>query len=431
MSLSAEAEPPSIADTNAVPTLRANFSWTLAGNVFYGACQWGMLSALAKLGNASIVGEFTLGLAISSPIFVFTNLQLRSVQATDTQLECRFADYFTLRALATAFGLGIILVLLPFSAGSRAVRLVVLLVSISKCVECMSDVIAGLLQREERLKRVAISLMLRGGTSVAVFTSIFACSHSLAWSVVGMSVTWLAVFLLYDLPGAVTLFRSDEGFLRFNLQSLRSLLMLSLPLGWATMIGNLNVNIPRYILQHDLGFADQGIFASLAYLVVAINMVVLALTQSVTTRLARIYFEGRLKDFRLLLTRLSMLGVLITAAGVPLALLFGRQALTLLYRPEYGDHAGLLALFAGTAGLSTMGSFLFCGACAARAFRIQVPVYLVAMLVGTAGSAILVPLEGMIGAGIALLLSAITIVLSGLWVMAHLLRPSARKNNER
>ena len=94
MSLSAEAEPPSIADTNAVPTLRANFSWTLAGNVFYGACQWGMLSALAKLGNASIVGEFTLGLAISSPIFVFTNLQLRSVQATDTQLECRFADYF-------------------------------------------------------------------------------------------------------------------------------------------------------------------------------------------------------------------------------------------------------------------------------------------------------------------------------------------------
>ena len=38
---------------------------------------------------------------------------------------------------------------------------------------------------------------------------------------------------------------------------------------------------------------------------------------------------------------------------------------------------------------------------------------------------------GMLGAGIALLLSAITIVLSGLWVMAHLLRPSARKNNER
>jgi hypothetical protein len=30
-------------------SLRRNFSWTLAGNVVYAGCQWGMLVALAKL----------------------------------------------------------------------------------------------------------------------------------------------------------------------------------------------------------------------------------------------------------------------------------------------------------------------------------------------------------------------------------------------
>ena len=116
-----------------------------------------------------------------------------------------------------------------------------------------------------------------------------------------------------------------------------------------------------------------------------------------------------------------MLGVLVAAAGVPLALLFGRPLLTLVYRPEYGEHAGLLALFVGTAGLSTIASFLFSGASAARAFRIQVPVYLLAMLVGSLGSATLVPRYGMIGAGISLLFSAATIVLGGLLVLRVIL----------
>jgi O-antigen/teichoic acid export membrane protein len=416
-----EIDQPLILTANAIPSLRSNFAWTFAGNVIYGACQWGMLSALAKLGNASIVGQFTFGLAVSAPVFMFTNLQLRVVQATDVNAECGFADYFTLRLLATLLGLMAIVALLPFAGVSPAVRVVVLLVSVSKCVECMSDITAGLLQREEQLKRVSISLMMRGCASVLVFSLTFAYFRNLALSVIAMSWAWLAVLVLYDIPNVRALTGRQAPFFSFNRRELWRLTTLGLPLGWVSTFASLTVNIPRYILQRDLGLADQGIFASLAYLVVAINLIVLALTQSATTRLSIMYAEGDLRQFQLLLTELSMLGVLVAAAGVPLALLFGRPLLTLVYRPEYGEHAGLLALFVGTAGLSTIGSFLFSGASAARAFRIQVPVYLLAMLVGSLGSAILVPHYGMIGAGISLLFSAATIVLGGLLVLRMIL----------
>jgi O-antigen/teichoic acid export membrane protein len=380
-----------------------------------------MLSALAKLGTTSVVGQFTLGLAISAPIFLFTSLQLRSVQATDARYEFRFADYFTLRILATALGLCIVVALFPFATDSPTVRAVVLLISVAKCVECMSDVIAGLLQREERLDRAATSLILRGVAAALTFSLTYFYFHSLVLTVAGMAGAWLAVLVLYDIPKARALLKAGDGFFRFAPQTLRKLLMLSLPLGWAATIGSLTLNIPRYILQHDMGLADQGIFASLAYLIVAINMVIVALTQSVTTRLSCIYAEGDLKRFRQLLVKLSMLGVLIAVAGVPLAFMVGRPLLTLLYRPEYGNHVGLFALFVGTAGVSTIGSFLFCGACAARAFRIQLPVYFLAMLVALLASAVLVPHHGMMGAGVALLLSAITVVAGGLWVMNRIL----------
>jgi O-antigen/teichoic acid export membrane protein len=348
---------------------------------------------------------------------MFTNLQLRAVQATDVNVEHGFANYFTLRLLATLLGLMTIVALLPFAGASPAVRVVVLLVSVSKCVECMSDVTAGLLQREEQLKRVAISLMIRGFGSVLVFSLTFAYFRNLALSVAAMSGVWLAVLLFYDVRNVRALIGRHDPFLRFDRRELRRLAMLGMPLGWVTTFASLNANIPRYFLQHYLGLADLGIYASLAYLVVAINMVMASLSVSVTTRLARLFADGDRRQFARLLTKLSMLGVLIAAVGVPLTFLVGRPLLTLLYRREYADHVGLLALFVGIAGLSTIGSFLFCGVTAARSFRAQVPVYFAAALIGVAGAVLLVPRFGLIGAGTGLLLSATIVVLGGVLIL--------------
>lgn len=416
-----DIEPPAASSPKAIPSLRNNFAWTFVGNVLYAGCQWGMLSALAKLGSPSIVGQFTLGLAVSAPVFMFTNLQLRAVQATDVNAECDFADYFTLRILATLLGLMVVIGLLPFAGQSSAVRLVVLLVAISKCIECVSDVAAGLLQREEQLKRVAISLMIRGSASVVAFTLTFAYFRNLALSVTVMCGIWLAVVLFYDLPNARKLIGRQATFFRFDRRTLWRLAMLGLPLGWVATFASLNVNIPRYFLQHYLGLADQGIYASLAYLVVVINLVVFALTQSVTTRLARLYADSEIKMFVSLLTKLTMIGMLIAAVGVPLTFLVGRSLLTLLYRREYADHVGLLALFVGVAGLTTIGSFLLCGLTAARLFRAQVPVYLAAMVVAIAASAWLVPRFGLIGGGYAILLSSLTAAVGGFLMMYRIL----------
>jgi O-antigen/teichoic acid export membrane protein len=410
------------ATQSAIPSLRHNFAWTFVGSGLYAGCQWGMLSTLAKLGSASIVGEFTLGLAVAAPVFMFTNLQLRAVQATDVRKEHRFAHYFTLRLLATLFGLAAVACILPFIRATPAVRLVVFLVAVSKSIECMSDATAGLLQREEQLRKVAISMMIRGICSVMVFAILFAYFHSAALSVLAMSGVWFAVLMLYDLPNAKAVIDPGDGLFGFDMRQLRKVAMLGLPLGWVATLISLNTNMPRYFLQHYLGFADQGIYASLAYLVVAINLVVTALSVSVTTRLAHMFAHGERRRFFRMLLKLSMLGVLVVAVGVPFSLLVGRPLLTVLYRPEYGEHVGLLAVLVAATGVSTIGSFLFCGMTAARAFRAQVPVYAAALAAGMVGAALLIPRWGLIGAGAAVLISAATIVVGGLMVMRVVLR---------
>ena len=81
--------------------LGVSFSWTLIGMLTYAACQWGMLVAIVRLGSPKKAGEFALGLAISTPVMLLANLELRSIISTDARRQFRFQDYLGLRLLTT------------------------------------------------------------------------------------------------------------------------------------------------------------------------------------------------------------------------------------------------------------------------------------------------------------------------------------------
>jgi O-antigen/teichoic acid export membrane protein len=416
-----------VSEQRAVPSLRSNIRWTLAGNVLYAACQWGMLSVIAKLGTSAAVGQFALGLAICAPVYMFTNFQLRAVQATDSRNEFQFSDYFTLRLLATGVGwvsvLGIVLALQYDPITTQ----VIVLISSAKAIECLSDVIAGLLQKEERLDRVAVSLLIRGSSSLIAFALIFLYSESLVAAVIGMLLAWCSVLVLYDLRWASTYAGNWRRFISFNRTVQRRLLVLSLPLGIVMTLLSLNVNAPRYFLQHFLGSSILGIFASLAYAVVAVGLIVNAVGQSASTRLSQMFADRRTGEFWRLTLKLCLLGVAIIFTGVPLAIVIGRPVLTLLYRREYAEHIGVLALMVASAGVSAVASFLGYGVTAARQFRQQVPVVFASTVFTVVMAFFLVPRFGLAGAAGTVLLSALVSVSGYAWVLMRATESAAMK----
>jgi O-antigen/teichoic acid export membrane protein len=409
-----------------VPSLRSNFKWTLVGNVVYSGCQWGMISSLAKLGSPAVVGRFALGLAITAPVFMFTNLQLRAVQATDARTEFAFSDYFTLRLSASLIGLFTICLIVLAGRYDLATAAVIVLVGASKTIESLGDVVAGLLQKAERLKRVSVSLMLRGAFSFPAFAMAFWITRDLIIAVLALIAVWSSVFALYDLHQARLLIRNHDRFFAFRWTRLKKLAIVSAPLGIVMTLISLNVNIPRYLLEHALGPAELGIFASLAYLLVVINLIITALGQSVVTRLSRMFAEGELKRFRNVLAKLLLFGAMVLILGVPAAKVVGRPMLTFIYRPEYGDHVGLFSIMVATAGVSAMGSFLGYGMTAARCFRPQVPISAVTTASTVLLSFFLIPRMAAGGAACALLIGACVQATGSALVLRHTLRAARR-----
>src|ERR1700730_18006925 len=78
-------------------SLQQNFAWTTIGNVVYSACQWAIVCLLAKLGSPEMVGQYALGLAVTTPVLMLGQLNLRAVLATDVGERHTVRDYCGLR----------------------------------------------------------------------------------------------------------------------------------------------------------------------------------------------------------------------------------------------------------------------------------------------------------------------------------------------
>lgn len=127
---------------------------------------------MTKLLPEEQVGLFFLATAIITPIQMFTNLQLRPVQGSDAKNRYFFGEYLALRIIAVFVMLA--LSVLISTLLQKGVQMILLMsaVVLYKCSDCYADITYGLLQKYERLDKVALSRIARGSLGTAVFITI-------------------------------------------------------------------------------------------------------------------------------------------------------------------------------------------------------------------------------------------------------------------
>lgn len=403
-------------------SFRANFSWTFLGNAVYAGCQWGMLMVLAKLGTPEMVGQFSLGLAVTAPVFGFARLQLRTVQATDATREYDFGDYLALRILCIVLAISVTTAIIVLSGYGVETALIIFAIGFAKALENMSDVYYGFFQQRERMDCTAKSLLIKGPISLFALTMGVWLSGGVFWGVVSMAVMWGLLLILYDMRNAILIReKAVDLYPRWHLPTLARLARLAFPLGIVTTLLSLNTNIPRYTIQDHWGVAALGVYSAMDYLMVAGNTVIQALGQSASPRLSQYYATGNRIAFQKLLIRLVGFGVMVGISAILAALVAGREILTLIYTPEYATQNHVFVLLMISACLSYMASLLGYGMTAARHFRAQVPLFAIVVVTTALASHWLIPQYGLQGAAFALIASLVVYVLGSASIVFHAL----------
>jgi O-antigen/teichoic acid export membrane protein len=406
--------------------------------VLYAFCQWGVLVVLAKLCEQETLGIYLLGIALTSPIFMFAGLQLRRLQATDAQEEFRFGHYFGLQLLACGAALIASAAIGQFGGYRGAVLVVILLVAANKAIETLSNTFYGLFQQRERLDLISKSMVLQSALSATGLCAGIVLTNDIVWASAWSALARLAAVLMYDVPSLLWLANRSasessphHGWARFRAalhasrplwewKSLRELAWMGLPLGITTMLVSLNTNLPRYFVEHHCGIAELGIFGALCAPLYAMHTLTRSLESSASARLAQLHAQGNVNGFRRFFGQLMAAHTAVALAGVAVVWLFGAPLLTILFRAEYAEHVDVFLTIMWATLVATSAGVMMTALIAARFIQSQLPMICLTSLTALLACSWLVPQYGMQGAALSLAISKLPYLAIGGWLIVRL-----------
>jgi O-antigen/teichoic acid export membrane protein len=413
---------------NRALSLRKNFAWTFAGSLIAGGAQWAMLMVLTKVLEPAEVGHYLLGLAITAPVVILTMLNLRAVQATDAQNLNKFEDFLAVRLITNLLAVLTVIVILLF-LGSRysfRVYLIILAIALNKVIEATSDIAYGLMQKNERLDKMAQSLILRNVGALVLLAVVSLLTKNLLFGVVSMSIWWLVILLSFDKCNV----EKFEPFApRFQPKPMLSIIILGLPLGISAGIMSFNSNMNRYFVEAYLGSENLAYFGAMAYIVIGASQVTMSLGQAASPRLAKYYFFNR-KAFIVLLGKMLAVVLTLAVAAVLFGVFFGKPFLSMVYEPKYAERQDVFVWLLISAGVTMLASMLGFGMTATRRFKSQIPVFLAVCIISILACWLLIPRYGMKGAAWSMLVASITQCVSSLIVILIALKTAAAADTD-
>ena len=401
----------------AQPAIQGSFAWALAGNLAVGLVQFGMLSLLAKLCSTAVVGQFALSLAIINPILALCGLQVRSILASDAAHEHPWATYLGLRVLTNVVALLGILLVTVWSCDLDAVP-VVLALTIWKLGSATSEVLYGRLQQHERMDCVSKSQILGGTLQCLVLAAGVYLTRDLVFGGCLLAITSWFMLVFYDWPATRRLpgLRSGQPTdmhwrTRGQLRRIGRLAWTTLPLGLMVMVGSLTASLPRYFVGHFLDLAAVGVLAALICPTTVGQQVMLALSQVTLPRFAYHLRQCQPVAFRRLLAQVIGWNAVSALTTFAICAVGGRFILSQLYTAEYARHYDCFLWLGATSAVNCLGA-LGGVLTAARWYRCQLAIAVLTFAATVVSCAVLIPLQGIRGATVALLIVAVVRLLA-------------------
>ena len=355
-------------------SLRLNFSWIAAGNAVGALSQFGLAVVLARVGNMQMVGTVGLAVAVCAPVYALAHLGLRGAVITDAKREYGFGEYLALRLSTTVLALVAVRAIVAAGDYDQRTAAVILLVALGESFKALSDIFHALLQRQERMDRIGISLMIQGPLMLALLALGVWLTGDVLWAMAGYPLAMAMVLFAYDLPNGARILRSagsrdgctvgeassgtretrcPDGLRpRWNAARLLRLAWLTLPLGAVLMLIALTSAIPRYMVNRHFGEHALGVFLSIVYVGMVGARVIVSMGQSAGPRLAKYYAAGNAAAYYRLLAKVLGLVLGLGAVVVAVVAVAGGPVLGWLYGEDYTPYLDLAVWLTAAAAVA-------------------------------------------------------------------------------
>jgi O-antigen/teichoic acid export membrane protein len=375
-------------------SLKFNVGSMFVSNLIFAVCSWAQLSIISKDGNEFYLGQYTLVLAIITPLFLFSKMQLRSLIVTDKDKGEDLQIYFSFRILSIILLWLFLFITSIFIQVDKSILFLVLGI---KSVEGISDIFNAKYQQKEIMHYITASVSLK---SIAGLLGLL-CGF-LIWQNI-YTAFWLALlftflsFIIIDLKMIV----KTENFnfkLKYEYLKFKKIFLLALPLAIVTLIISLNSSISIFYLEAFVGTEAQGIYSAITYTMILGTFIANAVGQSFAPRLSKYFNENMFSHFFSLKNNFLIFNITLGILGVIFSFFFGEFILGVLFNESIAKYNNLFILIMILAVFVYIATALGYTLTAMRAFKIQPIISVFSLVLNAILSYFFIKQWGMFGA---------------------------------
>ena len=317
--------------------VKKSILWNSIGSTVYLACLWLLNILVVRLGNYTEAGILSLSISIANVIQSISLAGIRNYQVSDVNSRYSNNTYIITRYITSLLGFVICIIFVAVNPYSIYQVFCIILMSIYRIIDALSDVYHGILQKKWKLDIVGKALVIRGIGIVVAFSLMLYFFQNLLYAILAMIVISSVILLFYEKKWATIIDKIDH---LIDKKSILSLIKHAIPLvAYSTLLNSISV-VTRYYIEYYCGEEALGYYSSIASPALIVQVAATYIFNPLIGMFANLYQDRKYVRFKqLMLKCLGLIcGIIIITiiccvllGEWGLELLFGRDILTYSY----------------------------------------------------------------------------------------------------
>lgn len=386
-----------------------------AGQGLWGAVFPLLTIVATQLSGADNAGMFSMAFVTATLLMYIGNYGVRTYQVSDINETESFGAYQVQRYATVAIMLVASWIYLRVRGYDGDMLRICEGAFVYRAVDALADVYEGRLQQCDKLYLSGLSMGLRSGLALVVFTVLLFVTRNLPLASLSLAVVAIATLLVVTIP--LTYFETDRS-RRWEVVEVKELFVECFPAFAAMLLYALVDNLPKFAMENVLPYGDQVYFNAIYFGSNAILMAGGFVYKPQLLRIAELWNDSS-KRGRFDLLLIAMVATMFIIAGVVwvFTATIGIPLNGLLYATDFEKFRIQSYLMVAAGGLAACIDLLFQVLTVLRHQDVATRLYGIAFLVAATLSIALVRTMGFDGAVYAYLLSHV--VLFGLLVAQY------------
>ncbi len=387
--------------------MRKNFIWNIIGSAFNAFNSLFFLIIVTRINGVEEAGIFTFAFSTALLLYIIGIYAGRTYQVTDDDQDISDSDYLYSKVFTCLIMLLIGLIFCFLRRYNFIKILIIMELTLFKALEAFSEGIYAIVQENNELYKVGISLFLKAIIGLISFVLIDLITHNLILSIFSLIPVNLLMIYLYDFNNLKKLkFKMDK----FNYLPVKKILIYGFAAFAFVFLTQYVINASKYIIDEVLPNSSQTIFGIIIMPATVILLLGQFIIQPFLLPLKSSLKESKNKFLKITIALVISI-IVIGIISLIFIYLFGIPILNILYGLNLNDYLNDLLLIIIGATLYEITVVLSTSLITMRSTLSQLIVFIIVSIFAFLSSSILVRKYAIQGAVYSYLISMLLLLI--------------------